>query len=745
MPPPLSCVCSNNDAISGSCPHPVPGDRRVRVLLPLPLAAGAYDYLLADGMDAGLGDFVRVPLGRRRLVGVIWDTSPADPPPDARLRRIEERLPAPPLPPESRHFIDWLAAYVLAPPGAVLRMAMSVPRALEPEAPRTGWLPVQPLPAIRRSAARDRVLAFLSDGRARSLTDLTTAAGVGSGVVRGLAAAGALRTVALPGGSDWPLPDLERPGPTLSAEQTAAAEALRAAVGRFGVQVLDGVTGSGKTEVYFEAMAAALAAGHQVLVLVPEIALSAPWLDRFQARFGTAPAAWHSDLGTVRRGRVWRAVADGAARVVVGARSALHLPFPKLGLIVVDEEHDPSFKQEEGVIYHARDMAVVRGKLADCPVILASATPSLESMANIRAGRYGHLVLPRRHGGASLPSVEAVDMRAHAPGRAGWISPPLRERLAATVQAGEQALLFLNRRGYAPLSLCRACGHRMNCPACTAWLVEHRARRRLECHHCGYHLPYPASCPECAAAGSLHPCGPGVERLAEEAGALFPDARIAMVTAELLNGPAAAAGFVRRMLAGEVDILIGTQIVAKGHHFPQLTLVGVIDADLGLAGGDLRAAERTYQLLAQVAGRAGRATRPGHIMIQTCCPESDVMQALIRGDRDGFLAAEAEKRRPESWPPFGRLAALILAGRQEAAVERAARDLARSAPTLPGLRVLGPATPALALLRGRHRRRLLVKAGRGINLQRILRDWLRELRLPSSVRLKIDIDPQSFA
>ncbi len=566
-------------------------------------------------------------------------------------------------------------------------------------------------------------------------------------MVRGLIAAGLLAEElvsgdpAAPPSGDW-----GAPGPALSHDQQAAAERLvaRVAEGGFGVTVLDGVTGSGKTEAYFAAIAAALAAGQQVLVLLPEIALGAQWLGRFRRRFGAAPAEWHSDVSQSARRDTWRAVAAGRARIVVGARSALFLPFRELGLIIVDEEHDPSYKQEDGVCYQARDMAVLRASLARVPVVLVSATPSLETVVNVSRGRYQRVELPKRHAEASLPEVELVDMRRERtePGR--FLSPPLAEAIGQALQAGEQVLLFLNRRGYAPLTLCRACGYRFQCPNCTAWLVEHRFTHRLVCHHCGYPAPVPALCPECLAAGTLVPCGPGVERLQEEVAARFPGARTALMVSDLLSGPRAAADLAEAMTEQRYDVLIGTQIVAKGHHFPMLTLVGVVDADLGLVGGDLRAGERTYQLLQQVAGRAGRAERPGRALLQTYMPEQPVMQALAAGDRDRFLAAEASARRAAGLPPFGRLAALILSAGDPEAADFAARALARAAPQMPGLNVLGPAPAPLAILRGRHRRRFLVKAERTVNLQAVLHDWLARVRLSGSARLQVDIDPYSF-
>jgi primosomal protein N' (replication factor Y) len=540
--------------------------------------------------------------------------------------------------------------------------------------------------------------------------------------------------------------DPATPGPALSPGQAAAASALRDSVRaeKFGVTLLDGVTGSGKTEVYLEAVAQTLRAGRQALVLLPEIALSIQFLERFERRFGAPPAVWHSELSPATRRETFRAVAQSRADVVVGARSALFLPFPNLGLIIVDEEHESAFKQEDGVMYHARDMAVVRAKLSDIPCILVSATPSLESVENAATGRYAKLDLPARHGGAVLPLVNAVDMRAHPPERGKFLSPVVISAVRETLARGEQAMLFLNRRGYAPLTLCRQCGHRLSCPNCTAWLVEHRSHQRLICHHCDFSAAMPARCPACAAEACFVPIGPGVERIAEEVAARFPEARALVMASDVITGPKQAAEAARRIFEREVEIIIGTQMVAKGWHFPDLTLVGVVDADLGLAGGDLRAAERTVQMLHQVAGRAGRGQAPGAVLLQTFAPEHPVMAALLSGDLAEFLAQEAAQRKPGHWPPYGRLVALIVSAADERLADQAARALSRSAPRGPGIEVLGPAPAPFALLRGRFRRRLLLKAARGVAVQGIVKDWLARTDLPKQARVDVDIDPVSF-
>ena len=731
-------------------PNP-PASGRVAVLLPLPLA-GAYDYRAPDGPAPMPGSFVTVPLGQRMMTGVVWDRSESGADlAEQRLKPVATVHDAIAMRDPVRRLVDWVAAYTLSPPGAVLRMAMGPSDALEPEEGRVGFAVADDLPPPeakdrRLTATRARVLGVFGGAEALPAALLAHEAGCGTGVIRAMAAAGLLVETRLPARPPRPVPDWRLPFPPFSDDQQSAADVIVAAVEarRYETLLLDGVTGSGKTEVYFKAIAAALAAGRQVLVLLPEIALGAQWHRRFEQQFGAPAAAWHSDLRPAERRGVWRDVAEGRAKVVVGARSALFLPFSDLGLIVVDEEHDASFKQEDGVIYHARDMAVVRASLEGVPIVLASATPSLESLVNAERGRYRRLVLADRHGGAQLPKVTLVDLRDDKPERQRFVAPSLIAALKETLAAGEQAMLFLNRRGYAPLTLCRTCGHRMQCPNCTAWLVEHRFMGRLICHHCGHAERPPEICPSCEDKHSFAPCGPGVERLAEEITERFPDARIAVMASDTLIGPQAVADLVARVQAHDVDLLIGTQIMAKGHHFPMLTLVGVIDGDLGLSGGDLRAGERTFQMLHQVAGRAGRAERPGRVLLQTFDPGHPVMKALAAHDRDRFLALEADERRSHRMPPFGRLAALIVSAPDADQADQTAAALARAAPHLKGVDVLGPAPAPLAVLRGRHRRRFLVKTDRQVNLQAVLRQWLAGVRAPTAVRIQVDVDPYSF-
>ena len=721
---------------------PIP---RVRVLV-LQHGLGALDYAVPADLTLAPGDIVRVPLGPRQIIGVVWDAATIDARPvaDAKLRAVLARYDVPPVTAALRRLIEWVAGYYLSPAAAVLRMALSVHEAIESPRERVEYRPTGVTPQ-RLTPARADALARIG-GRQGSVRELAECAKVSAGVIRGLVAAGAIEAVAVAADRPPPLPNADFAAPVLGAEQAVAAAALVAAVNAqsFAPTVLDGVTGSGKTEVYFEAVAAALRSGGQALVLVPEIALTAPWLARFAARFGCEPVAWHSDLRAAERRAIWRSVANGEAKVVVGARSALFLPFADLRLIVVDEAHETSFKQEEGVPYHARDVAVMRAQFTGIPIVLATATPALETRVQVERGRYAELKLPVRFGGAAMPDISAIDLRLHPPPRGHWLSPPLVAALRDGFARGEQSLLFLNRRGYAPLTLCRACGERLECPQCTAWLVEHRLTGRLQCHHCGYAIPLPPECPACHAEQMLVPCGPGVERVAEEVARILPDLRVALVTSDTISSPARAAALVAAVDAHEIDLLIGTQLVTKGYHFPDLTLVGVVDADLGLSGGDLRAGERTFQQIAQVAGRAGRGAKSGRVLLQTHQPEARVIRALIDYDAEGFYAAETAARRDLGLPPFGRLAGIIVSGEGEAAVAAAARALGRAAPRGDDVSVLGPAPAPLSMLRGRYRQRLLVQARRSTDLQAVITAWLAAVEVPASVRVAVDIDPYSF-
>lgn len=718
--------------------------KRVRVLTPA-VQLGVLDYLPGEASPRP-GQFVLVPLGPRKVIGVVWDEAglASKPVPADKLRPILDVLDVPALPLETLRFTEWVAKYYLSAPSSVLKMAMSVREALE-DPPTTLVYARAQTPPKRITPQRQAVLEALGPNETCSAPDLAKRAGVSLAVVQGLAKAGGLTVrVELKDRPYDPL-DLEAFNVTLSPAQRAASDALFELRGEGKPLLLDGVTGAGKTEVYLDFLARHLSqGGGQALVLVPEIALTAQWLGRFQQRFGTAPVLWHSSLGVAERRRAWRAIVTGEAQVVVGARSALFLPFKALAAIVVDEEHDPAFKQEDGINYNARDMAVVRAGLSKAPVVLASATPSLESIVNCEQQRYHKVALTQRHGAAVMPTISLIDLRAERLPSQQWLSAPMRAAIEETVRAGEQALIFLNRRGYAPVTLCRTCGEKIECPQCAAWLVEHRFHNSLQCHHCGFSLPKPKACPSCETRESLVPCGPGVERLAEEVTEAFPDARALQVTSDTISSARRAQEMVAMVESGAVDIIVGTQLVSKGYHFPNLTFVGVPDADMGLGGGDLRAAERTFQQMTQVSGRAGREARPGRVMLQSYMPDHAVMQALASGERDAFLAQEAAARRRRNLPPFGRLAALIISGKKEAEVSQSAMALARQAPVMPGVSVLGPAPAPLALLRGRYRARLLLIAERSVFVPQVMREWLSRVELQRSIRVSVDIDPYSF-
>ena len=748
--------------MTGRPAHSAQGNAAVaEVLIPVGVDQ-TYSYAVPEDLSVAVGDFVEVPLGTRLAEGVVWRIARSAPA-GADLKTIVRRLPLLALSQAARDFIEWVARWTLSPRGMVLRMMVTAPFQAGPEVPRVGVRLIG-RPSARLTPARARVLAAFETGLTFSKKALAEAAACSVSVIESLIDEGTLGTMALP---REPVahpcdPDFARP--SLELDQRRAADFLTACVRNrnFSVELLEGVTGSGKTEVYFEAIAAAVQVGSQCLILLPEIALTAQFLDRFARRFGAGPGEWHSSLSARKRARLWQAAASGEVKVVAGARSALFLPFHNLGLIIVDEEHDAAYKQEEGVAYHARDMAVVRGRIEKAAVILSTATPSIETQVNAAQGRYAHVKLQSRFNARPLPRIESIDLRKEAPPPGRWTAPRLASAIRATLAAGEQALLFLNRRGYAPLTLCRACGHRFQCPQCTAWLVEHRFRRSLICHQCGHVERRPSLCPSCGAVESLTACGPGIERLAEEVATLFPQARILTLSSDFPGGAERLRAEIESVARGACDLLIGTQLVAKGHNFPQLSLVGVIDADIGLMSGDPRAAERTFQLLQQVTGRAGRFAAKGRALVQSWQPEHPVMRALLSGDSASFYEEETSARSRAGLPPFGRLASLVISAKNAVIAERFARDLLRAAYALPSskdwtlapagqmakaneLSLLGPAEAPVAVIRGRHRYRLLVRAPRSADLQGFLRAWLAAgPKERGGVRIAVDVDPQSF-
>ena len=713
---------------------------------------GLYDYLAGPAIGAVRGSLVMVPFGGRQLPGIVMGPAKGHLPP-AKLREVALVIKLPPLSDAMVQFIERVSSWTMAPLGAVVKMVLSQPAAFGRPPQQKFYRLATKYDKKRLTAARKLVLEHLCNPDLLNDGDfaagIIAACGISQAVLNGMETAGLLNVDLVSADRPPPVPLCDCNHLALTDDQQDAARQLRDAIGQgFRVNLLDGVTGSGKTEVYFEAVETTIKAGKQVLILLPEIALSSAWRARFAARFGVAPVEWHSDIPPGQKRKSWRFILQGRVSVVVGARSALFLPFPKLGLIIVDEEHEHAFKQEDQVIYQARDMAVLRGQLDQLPVILASATPSLESWVNAgKTGlppRYHYIALPKRVQNAQLPIITAINLRKTPPERGRWLAPPLVEAISARLKVGEQTLLFLNRRGFAPLTLCGACGTKLTCPNCDSWMVAHRLAGLMRCHHCGHESRPSNDCSVCGSKDSMQACGPGVERLAEEVLWRFSDARFAILSSDTVATPKAADAFIQSVSEGEVDIIIGTQMAAKGHHFPYLTLVGVVDADLGLAGGDLRAAERTFQMLSQVAGRAGRESRPGMAMLQTLEPDNPVLSSLIAGDRDAFLAQEAAARLTAGMPPFGRLAAIIITSPREDRLYQAMQQLTASRPHFDLVKIYGPAIAPFGFLRGKHRARLLISADKSVNIQNILEDWLGPIKLASSVRVQIDIDPYSF-
>ena len=526
--------------------------------------------------------------------------------------------------------------------------------------------------------------------------------------------------------------------PELSPDQKDALEKIS----ENQISVLHGITGSGKTEVYFYLIKKALDEGKQALLMLPEIALSKQIVHRFEERFGSKAVVWNSSITPAKKRKYFLGIMNGSVRVVIGARSGLFLPYHNLGLIIVDEEHDHSYKQDEQILYNARDMSILRAHIEKMPVVLGSATPSLETFYNIRQGRYHEVVLTSRFGDASLPDVMAIDMRKKP--KNSWISNELKQAITAKLDAQEQVMLFLNRKGYAPLLVCSTCGHRATCGSCSTALVYHKSANKLNCHHCGFHTKSYVNCPECNGENSMIPCGPGVERIHEEVMAYFPDANIQIMTREEMNTPKKASDVISNIMSGKTDIIIGTQIITKGYHFPKLTFVGVIDTDIGLSGGDLRSSEKTFQLLHQVGGRAGRERIKGMMYLQTFNPQSEFIRLLKEHDFNGFMRAELEGRISGHMPPITRMAALIMSGKNELMVKRSMSDIIRLLPKTDRVTVLGPVAAILSKLQNRYRYRIMLIADKQFNMQGYIANMTARLEKKVLADLKVDIDPYNF-
>lgn len=708
-----------------------------------------FDYKV--NREVEIGQIVEVPFGKIRQIGIIYSLQSSSEIETDKIKSVDKYFDFPPLKSELLRFIEWVAKYNMAPLGMVLKMVLSVRSVFEPS-PMTVLYALSGKTLaeakLKNSDARWQVMELLKHAP-YTRQEIAAGAGVSQSVIKTLIDAEVLKPVYVENKAEFLEPVGDYVKVDLTSEQKNAAELLcRKVESGFSVTLLDGVTGSGKTEVYFEAVAKALENGRQVLILVPEISLTTQWLERFQKRFGVRPANWHSGLTIKERTDTWKAIIEGRVKVIVGARSALFLPYTNLGLIVIDESHDHSFKQEDVVNYQGRDMAIVRAKIEHLPIILSTATPDLETLVNVEDGKYDCVKLQSRYASAKLPQIKIVDMKKDKPQKGewgvSWLAPTLVKALAENLQKGEQSVLFLNRRGYAPLLICRDCGHRMQCPSCSAWLTEHKNAGKLMCHHCGYVDEIPEKCPHCGSADGLTACGPGVERVAEEVCMRFPNAKVDILSSDNATSFTAVSKIIGKMERKETDILIGTQIIAKGHHFPDLTLVGIVDADLGLMSSDLRAAEQTYQLLSQVSGRAGRGDKNGTVYVQTLQPDNNVLKALVGQDRALFMDFEKESRRLLNYPPFGKLASLIISGGNQHTAAKVAAEFGKTAPHTDFISVLGPAPAPLFMLRDKYRFRLLLKTARNINIQEVVKQWLRMVKVPPSVRVETDIDPYSF-
>ena len=727
----------------------------VKVLIPNVANAG-YDYRLTAPAD--LGTFVRVNVMRRPYIGVVYGIGDSGLAPE-KIRDTTDVFPWH-LSVSDLQWIQKMSDWTLMTPGAVLRLIVNVPDAFSP--PRTEQLYGYDFESnVRMTDARQSVAdAFASnDNEPMSASDIQNIAHVSAAVVKTMINRGVLipRDTRTRDANDFDYKYQDMGTVQLNAEQSAAAAEIAAAIdhGGYSAFVLDGITGSGKTQVYFDAAWRAYSHGKSVLLMMPEIALTAQFISRYEHRFGAPPVVWHSNLTAARRRAIWRGVLTGKIRMVVGTRSALFLPWQDLGLIVVDEEHDTSYKQEDMGNYHARDMAVLRAKISGFPIVLTSATPSAETLQNVADGKYRCLKLTARFGGATVPTIETIDMRANRPlpynlpsdddaaaPQNGYLSPNLCNAIQETLNAGRQTMLFINRRGFAPIVQCKKCGWVAQCPDCSVGMTYHKHMGKLLCHMCGRMAPMPTKCPNCGDNVSCR--GAGLEKIQEEVSIKFPSARTALVSSDTIISRQALERIVHKMENGETDIVIGTQILAKGHHFPNLTLVGVVDADMGLFGTDFRAAEHTFQQLFQVAGRAGRGDAPGRVLLQTYQPENPVLTAICNGDRDAFMASDMAARRAAKMPPYGQLIAVIIESQRETTLKKFCAELSAAAPTAAGVKIMGPIAAQIYQVRNWYRMRFLVAGDARAKLQPLVRHWIDKVRTPSNVRVKLDVNPQNF-
>ena len=712
---------------------------------------GGYDYRLIAPAD--IGTFVSVRVMNRPCVGVVWGIGDSNLP-DEKIRDVSVVHDAK-LNITDLQWIKRMADWTLIPAGMVLRLIINIPDAFLPprmEALYSFNFDSDTRMTQNRLAVMD---AFSSnDNDPMTVSDIQNIAHVSAAVVRTMIKNGTLISAGEQVKTKQYEPRIYQDSGdiVLNNEQQNAADVIGRAIdnGGFSVHLLDGITGSGKTQVYFDAAWRAYKKGKSVLLMMPEIALTAQFMSRFESRFGAPPVVWHSNLTAARRRDIWHGVLSGKIKMVVGTRSALFLPWGDLGLIVIDEEHDTSYKQEDMGNYHARDMAILRAKIAGFPVVLASATPAAETIENVNVGKYTRLKLTSRFGGAQMPTITTIDLRKNRPTpytandaeQTGFLSAPMCEAISETLATGQQVMLFINRRGFAPIVQCKKCGWTATCPDCSVGMTYHKRVGKLLCHMCGRTAPLTKSCPECGTDVSMR--GVGLEKIQEEVNARFPNARTGLVSSDIITSRQALERLVHKMENGEIDIVIGTQILAKGHHFPNLTLVGVVDADMGLFGTDFRAAEHTFQQLFQVAGRAGRGSTPGRVLMQTYQPDHPVLTAICSGARDEFMAGDMAGRRAAKMPPYGQLIAIIVEGEREATLMKYCNDLAAAAPTLNGAKIMGPIAAQIYQIRNWYRMRFLVAGGATAALQPAVAHWLGKVKQPANIRVKIDVNPINF-
>ncbi len=711
-----------------------------------------YDYRLTG--DADIGTFVGVRVMNRLCVGVVWGIGDSGLP-DNKIKDVSiihnSRLKITDL-----QWIQKMSAWTMIPMGMVLRLIVNIPDAFAPP-PSDDLYAFNFDSSVRMTQNRLAVSdAFASnDNEPMTVSDIQNIARVSGAVIRTMIKNETLTFVGRqPKPSRYEqLTYCDMGNITLNSQQQSASDSIASAInnGGFSVFLLDGITGSGKTQVYFDSAWRAYMSGKSVLLMMPEIALTAQFMSRFESRFGAPPVVWHSNLTAARRREIWHGVLDGKIKMVVGTRSALFLPWNDLGLIVIDEEHDTSYKQEDMGNYHARDMAILRAKIAGFPVVLASATPASETLENVNLGKYTHLRLTSRYGGAQLPEISTIDLRENRPDVyrdstgsecTGFLSKPLCEAISATLQSHQQALLFINRRGFAPIVQCKKCGWVSTCPDCSVGMTYHKRLGKMLCHMCGRTAPLMTSCPDCGTAVSMR--GAGLEKIQEEVNARFPDARTALVSSDIITSRQSLERLVNKMESGEIDIVIGTQILAKGHHFPNLTLVGVVDADMGLFGTDFRAPEHTFQQLFQVAGRAGRGAIAGRVLLQTYQPDNPVLNAICAGNRDDFMRADMAGRKLAQMPPYGQLIAVIIEGEREAVLQRFCAELASVAPNVNGAKIMGPIAAQIYQIRNWYRMRFLISGVANAALQPIVTHWLAKVKQPANIQIKIDVNPINF-